>query len=126
MRPKIVLQPDEDDDAKRSPSEPIVLEAWYPEVRNDARYFYVDCDHVFSVIPRNVGMKEIFVKCCFRDELKKRSSHLLDNLSSSLICTTGNFQVSSTGLEPMTSAPASQRSWIPIPLKIPENFQVHI
>lgn len=47
LRPKIVLQPDDDDDAKRSPSEPIVLEAWYPEVRNDARYFYVDCDHVF-------------------------------------------------------------------------------
>ncbi|XP_015778567.1 PREDICTED: nucleosome-remodeling factor subunit BPTF-like isoform X2 [Acropora digitifera] len=33
LRPKIVLQPDDDDDAKRSPSEPIVLEAWYPEAK---------------------------------------------------------------------------------------------
>ena len=73
LRPKIVLQPDDDDDAKRSPSEPIVLEAWYPEVRNDARYFYVDCDHVFfSVILGNIiAMKEMFAKCCFRDEFKK-------------------------------------------------------
>ena len=73
LRPKIVLQPDDDDDAKRSPSEPIVLEAWYPEVRNDARYFYVDCTmFFFSVILGNIiGMKEMFAKCCFRDEFKK-------------------------------------------------------
>ena len=37
-------------------------------------------------------------------ELKKWPSHLLDNLSNCLICKHENFQVSSTGFEPMTSA----------------------
>ena len=104
--------------------------------------------------------------------LKQWSSHFLDNLSERLICAPEKFRVSSTGLEPLTSAmpvhiehmcscerndewkfakccwemnwtndphnfwtisgffshmsPAltSQRSWVRIQLKTPENFQV--
>ena len=33
LRPKIVLQPDDEDDERQTPSGPQVLEAWYPEVR---------------------------------------------------------------------------------------------
>ena len=35
LRPKIVLQPADDDDERRAANQPIVLEAWYPEVRNE-------------------------------------------------------------------------------------------
>lgn len=33
LRPKIVLQPDDEDDERSAPSGPRVFEAWYPEVR---------------------------------------------------------------------------------------------
>jgi len=42
-----------------------------------------------------------------RAELKKRSSHLLNNLSL------------------LISAPPSRKSWVRIPLNTPENFRVH-
>ena len=38
-------------------------------------------------------LKEMFVKCGFRDELKKWSSHLLDNLSNFLIRAPENLQL---------------------------------
>ena len=34
LRPKMVLQPDDEDDERSTPSGPRVFEAWYPEVRN--------------------------------------------------------------------------------------------
>lgn len=34
LRPKVVLQPDDEDDEKGALSGPRILEAWYPEVRN--------------------------------------------------------------------------------------------
>ena len=59
-----------------------------------------------------------------RDELKKWSSNLLDNLSDYLICVPEKFQVSLTGFKTHDlTASASQRSWVRIPLKIPETFQ---
>ena len=59
------------------------------------------------------------------DELKKWSSHFLDNLSYCLVCAPQKYQASSAGFEPMTSAIALQRSWVRILLKTPDIFQVH-
>jgi len=44
-------------------------------------------------------------------ELKKWSSHLLDNLSDCLICAPAKFQVSSTGFKPITSVMPVQYSY---------------
>ena len=75
---------------------------------------------IFPLCERNV--REMWL----RDELKKWSSHFLDNLSDSLVFAPQKYQASSAGFEPMTSAIASQRSWVRILLKTPDIFQVHI
>ena len=54
------------------------------------------------------------------------SSYFLDNLSDCLVFVPQKYQASSAGFEPMTSAIASQRSWVRILLKTPDIFQVHI
>ena len=61
---------------------------------------FVDDETLLTVIV----VKEIFFEEWLRDEFKKWSSHLLDNLSDCLICASEKFPVSSTGYEPMTSA----------------------
>ena len=74
---------------------------------------------IFPLRERNVC--EVWL----RDELKKWSSHFLDNLSYCLVCAPQKYQASSAGFEPMTSAIALQRSWVRILLKTPDIFQVH-
>lgn len=75
---------------------------------------------IFSLCERNV------CEMWLRDELKKWSSHFLDNLSDCLVFAPQKYQAPSAGFEPMTSAIASQRSWVWILLKTTEIFQVHI
>ena len=58
--------------------------------------------------------------------IEEWSSHFLDNLSDCLVFAPQKYQASSAGFEPMTSAIASQRSWVQILLKTPDIFQVHI
>lgn len=55
-----------------------------------------------------VGINFCFCRCCI-SEFKKCSSHLLDNRNSLCMCT-WNFQVSSWGFGPMTSAMLMQCS----------------
>ena len=50
-----------------------------------------------------MSVKELFVPCGWDMNLKRWSSHLLDNLSYCLICAPEIFQVSSKGFKPRTS-----------------------
>lgn len=59
----------------------------------------------------------MFCEVWLEDDLKKWSSHLLDNLSDCLLYVhLKSFQVSSTGLEPMASAMPVQYVLLPTEL----------